>query len=98
MARTNPFSDVYRVGRLNYNQVSDRILRVLEIDIAALDLSDENSHGIVPDGAPPIDGVVVCYDSSEESSFDPVETVLRKCPLVQSSWPLVHGKQILSRT
>ena len=69
---------MYRVGRLNYNQALDRILRVLEIDIVALDLTSEHTHGIVPEGAPPIDGVVVCYDSSEEASFDQVEPVLRK--------------------
>lgn len=70
-------TDVYRVGRLNYNQASDRILRVLEIDVISLDLSSD-THGIVPDGAPPIDGVVICYDSSDEISFEHVETVLRE--------------------
>lgn len=70
--------DVYRVGRLNFNQMIDSILRVLEIDITSLDLSKENTHGIIPDGAPPIDGIVVCYDLADESSFEPVEAVLGK--------------------
>lgn len=71
-------SDIYRVGRLNFNQAHDHILRVLEIDISDLDLTSGNVRGIVPEGAPPIDGVVICYDSSESSSFDKVEAVLRE--------------------
>lgn len=71
-------SDIYRVGRLTINQPHDHILRVLEIDISDLDLTSANVRGIVPEGAPSIDGVVICYDSSEDSSFDKVEAVLRK--------------------
>ncbi|KAJ3554551.1 hypothetical protein NM688_g3048 [Phlebia brevispora] len=71
------FRYVYRVGRLILNQAHDHILRVLEIDLAALDLREDHASGIVPEGAPPIDGVAVCYDSSDRSSFEQVEVVLQ---------------------
>ncbi len=71
--------DVYRVGRITYDRAAtDRLLRVLEVDISALDLAPNSSHGIFPEGAPAIDGLVVCYETSEELSFSAVEEVLRK--------------------
>lgn len=71
--------DVYRVGRLNFvNSVHDHMLRVLEIDTEVLNLTNGHGRGIVPEGAPPIDALVVCYDSSDSSSFEEVEVVLRK--------------------
>lgn len=59
----------------------DRLLRVLEIDILSLDLSTGGYHGILPEGAPPIDGLVLCYDASNETSFSNVEDVLRELNL-----------------
>ncbi|KIP11969.1 hypothetical protein PHLGIDRAFT_98679 [Phlebiopsis gigantea 11061_1 CR5-6] len=70
------FRYVYRVGRISHNQATDRLLRVLEVDILSLDLSVNGYHGILPEGAPAIDGLVLCYDASNETSFVHVEDVL----------------------
>ena len=51
---------------------------MLEVDILSLDLSADGYHGILPEGAPAIDGLVLCYDASNEASFANVEDVLRK--------------------
>lgn len=66
------------MGRISHNQATDRLLRVLEVDILSLDLSADGYHGILPEGAPAIDGLVLCYDASNEASFANVEDVLRK--------------------
>ena len=38
-----------------------------------------------PQYLPPIDGVIICYDSSNKSSYQPVEGLLSECYLVRSS-------------
>ena len=58
-------------------QAADKLLRVLEIDIPS-DFSNGTYHGILPEGAPAVDGLVVCYDASDESTFAHVEAVLGK--------------------
>ncbi|KAI0695598.1 ras guanine nucleotide exchange factor domain-containing protein [Cytidiella melzeri] len=62
------FRYIYRVGRLSHHYAADCLLRVLEVDILALDSSTETR--IFPEGAPPVDGLVFCYDASEAESFD----------------------------
>ena len=69
------------------------MLRVLEIDTEVLNLTNGHGRGIVPEGAPPIDALVVCYDSSDSSSFEEVEVVLRKhCDSVYSRLSLIHRR------
>jgi hypothetical protein len=58
---------VYRVGRINLKHAPDCLLRVLEIDVLSWELSAETS--IFPEGAPPIDGLIFCYDASDPDSF-----------------------------
>ncbi|GJE86098.1 ras GEF [Phanerochaete sordida] len=70
------FRYIYRVGRISYNQATDRLLRVLEVDTPPGTHGD-GQRGFLPEGAPPIDGLVICYDASEESTFTNVEGVLQ---------------------
>lgn len=67
--------DTYRTGRIFGHNTSDRILRVIEVDISDFDLSQigkqELSRGT------PLDGIIVCYDAGQESSFRHVEDILR---------------------
>ncbi|EKM61029.1 uncharacterized protein PHACADRAFT_247338 [Phanerochaete carnosa HHB-10118-sp] len=70
------FRYIYRVGRISYNQATDRLLRVLEVDIPP-DIAGDGQRGILPEGAPAIDGLVVCYDASQESTFTNVVEVLQ---------------------
>lgn len=55
--------------------MSDCHLHVLEVDIAPTNVGLPAG----PEGIPPISGVVICYDSSDQSSFQPVENLLRMC-------------------
>ncbi|KAI0348025.1 ras GEF [Trametopsis cervina] len=70
------FKYVYRVGRISHKQASDCLLRVLEVDFLALDFGSDEHPSIFPEGAPPIDGLVLCYDSSDRTSFKYVEKAL----------------------
>ena len=54
---------------------------MLEVDIPS-DMSGEGQRGFLPEGAPPIDGLVICYDASKESTFANVEGVLREWHLI----------------
>lgn len=72
-------SDAYRTTRVPIaGPAPDRLLRTLEIDIAALDLNQTESLKLLPLGVPSVDAVMVCYDVSDESSFGHVEDVLSK--------------------
>jgi hypothetical protein len=53
--------------------LSDCLLHVLEVDIAPTNVGLPAG----PEGIPPINGVVICYDSSDQLSFQPVENLLR---------------------
>jgi hypothetical protein len=56
-------------------ETTDKLLRVLEVDIPS-DFSNDTYQGVLPEGAPAIDGLIVCYDASEESTFANIEEVL----------------------
>lgn len=53
-------------------------LRVLEIDIASLDLNQTRATQVCPDGVPPLDALVICYDASQEASFTCVSDFIRE--------------------
>ena len=55
--------------------LSDCLLHVLEVDIAPTNVGLPAR----PEGIPPISAVAICYDSSDQSSFQPVENLLRMC-------------------
>ncbi|TEB35021.1 ras GEF [Coprinellus micaceus] len=63
------------VGQGGYHQdaLPEGSLLVIEVDVPP-DLSDLPQ---LPPDLPPIDGIVVCYDASNPTTFQPVETLLR---------------------
>lgn len=74
--------DSYRVGHFVGHDSESRIpLRVLEVDIASLDLSQTKFKAtqVCPDGVPPVDGLVICYDASREQTFSYVADLICEC-------------------
>ncbi|KAH8102648.1 ras GEF [Cristinia sonorae] len=71
------FSYTYRVGRIVQEPENLLTLRVLEIDMAALDLTQTHATELCPEGVPVVDGLVICYDASRESSFTQVADLIR---------------------
>lgn len=71
-------TDSYRVGKLVHDADALLPLRVLEIDIAALDLTQLRAVSLCPDGVPPVDGLVICYDASRETTFSRVADLIRE--------------------
>ncbi|TFY80120.1 hypothetical protein EWM64_g3895 [Hericium alpestre] len=69
------FDYTFHEGRIVQQAGIEVKVRVLEVNISYLNLNDRGS--IWPEGATPLDGVFVCYDVSEESSFARVEGVLQ---------------------
>lgn len=79
------YPDCYRSGKIPHEtSVPDTELRVLEVDIASLNLSQTRPSRVCPEGAPPVDAIIICYDAGRESSFAHVEDVLRAYILSQS--------------
>jgi len=70
-------SDTLREGKVANGQGVGAVLNVLEVDTAVLKARRESSHGMWPGRAPPLDGVMVCYDVSRKDSFSEVEDILR---------------------
>ncbi|KAI0963551.1 hypothetical protein AcW1_000596 [Taiwanofungus camphoratus] len=68
-SREDALTYTYRTGRLCISGGPDRLLRVLEIDFSTLDLSQCGSE-MWPDGKSTIDGVLLCYDTGREETFD----------------------------
>ncbi|KAL0951160.1 hypothetical protein HGRIS_007892 [Hohenbuehelia grisea] len=68
-----------RIGRTsNHKSVPDAHLYVIEIDISASPIDPPALHAVAwPDGTPRVDGVIICYDVSDEASFAPVISLLR---------------------
>jgi GTPase SAR1 family protein len=68
-----------RVGRVTHNENSpDCPLHVLEVEASICNLDNSDSKGpFWPEGAPRVDGVLICYDASDEESFTPVENLLK---------------------
>lgn len=57
----------------------DRTFSVVEVDVACLATNLEAPYGVIwPDGAPRLEGVIVCYDASNEASFRCVRGLLSK--------------------
>ncbi len=54
----------------------DCVLRVLEVDVLSLDLTNDNN--IFPEGALAVDGLVFCYDASDPESFKCIPPILSK--------------------
>ncbi|THH16724.1 hypothetical protein EUX98_g9256 [Antrodiella citrinella] len=75
--RGGVFNYSYRVGRIVYDSDSFITLRVLEIDIASLDIIQIRASRVCTDGVPLVDGLVICYDASRESSFGRVADLIR---------------------
>ncbi|KAJ7487620.1 ras guanine nucleotide exchange factor domain-containing protein [Mycena galericulata] len=69
------FSATYslRVGRIR-DGFEEYSLHVIEADVSKTTLDDS----VWPDGSPPIDGVIMCYDASDPDSFLPVEGLLQR--------------------
>ncbi|KAI9453994.1 ras GEF, partial [Russula earlei] len=65
-----------REGKVTDEQGGEAILNVLEVDTAVLKARLESSHGMWPDRAPTLDGVIVCCDVSRKDSFAEVEDTL----------------------
>lgn len=69
--------DTRRIGRITRNEdASDCPLHVIEVAIPNTAPGTEGS--VWPKGLPRIDGVIICYDSSDGLSFRPVEGLLRE--------------------
>ncbi|ETW87236.1 hypothetical protein HETIRDRAFT_378044 [Heterobasidion irregulare TC 32-1] len=70
--------DISREGTLVYEHLPDRLLRVLEVDNSSLRIDGTVSGlPVWPENAPRLDGVIVCYDVSQEASFAHVEDLLK---------------------
>ncbi|TFK41136.1 ras guanine nucleotide exchange factor domain-containing protein [Crucibulum laeve] len=75
-------------------------LHVIEVDIPATSTDISLQHTLVlPADQPPIDGVLICYDSSTLSSFQPVESLLKtygtlKLPIVVLACKVDQERQI----
>ena len=59
----------------NQNSSSPSCLQVLEIIEVEIQTTDDSLLDW-PQSLPPIDGVIICYDSSTKSSYQPVEGLL----------------------
>lgn len=69
----SPLRFTRRIGRIRQAEdLSDCLLHVIEVDMAPTNVGLPP----IPEGDPPINGVVICYDSSDQSSFQPVENLL----------------------
>lgn len=75
------FEYTFRTGRIpRPHSGRTRILGVMEVDVPArsLDHVSNTDCPIWPGGAPDIQGVLICYDCSDEQSFQPIESLLRE--------------------
>jgi len=74
--------DTRRIGRIIHNEDNpDCDLHILEVGTSVPRVHPSSKKGSLfwPDGAPPVDGVIICYDASSRLSFGPVEELLRGC-------------------
>ncbi|KAH9946633.1 ras GEF [Amylocystis lapponica] len=89
---------IYRSGTISYTpDTPPRVLHVLEVDTAALNLSPSGSQSVWPDGRPSLDALLVCYDSSQGQSYDSVEDVLRGFSHVKLPCVVISCKNDLTR-
>jgi hypothetical protein len=80
-----PFNlDSRRIGSIPSDEhFPDRPIQVLEVE-SPLNL-DRPTSRIWPEFLPKLHGVIVCYDASLEGSFQPVQTLVRKCFLTSGA-------------
>ena len=72
-------SDSQRVGRFSRDSNNDHPLYIIEIDVTPASLDPPSTRAVAwPEGTPRVDGVIICYDSSDENSFAPVESLLSR--------------------
>ena len=72
------YPDYFRSGKIPHEaSVPDTELRVLEVDISSLNLSQVRPARVCPEGGPSVDAIILCYDAGREASFLHVEDVLR---------------------
>ncbi len=57
---------------------------MLEADVSAFNLKD--ACGIWEDANEAWDGIIICYDATEENSLLHVEDLLRQCPSARHYW------------
>jgi hypothetical protein len=74
------YLDTRRVGRVAQSEYNpDCALNVLEITASGRRANQPVKTGSFwPNGVPPADGVVACYDASDPQSFAPIEDLLRR--------------------
>lgn len=86
-------SDTRRIGQIGRNENNpDCPLHVLEVEASTSSI-DVSKDAVWPDGAPSVDGVLICYDASDEVSFRPVENLLRKLEFYASVSVLTISRQ-----
>ena len=75
-------SDSRRIGKLSKTDDSPECpLIVIELDIpSAIPDASLATVNFLPD-ATKVDGTLICYDASDETSFRPVEALIRELPL-----------------
>ncbi|THH16999.1 hypothetical protein EW146_g3739 [Bondarzewia mesenterica] len=72
------FGYIVREGTLVHEHSPERVLRVLEVDSPSLQIEPNLADlRLWPKAAPRLDGVIVCYDVSQEASFAQVEYLLK---------------------
>ncbi|KAI0051683.1 ras GEF [Auriscalpium vulgare] len=71
-----PFTYTLREGKIGDDTAPECVLNVLELDATVLKDKRMDQY-IWPDGAPSLDGVVVCYDVSRKETFVHVEDLIR---------------------
>jgi hypothetical protein len=80
--------DSRRIGSISSDEhFPDRPIQVLEVD-SPLNLDGTTSR-IWPEFLPKLHGVIVCYDASLDGSFQPVQTLVRKCCLTSGAKSVV---------
>ena len=62
----------FKAENTQSSNASLQVLEVIEVEIETTD----DSLPDWPQCLPPIDGVIICYDSSSKSSYQPVESLL----------------------
>jgi hypothetical protein len=96
-------TDVRRIGQVTDIEILGEMtpscpLHLLEVDIGNLGWNQPTSppNNNSSAGAPQVDGVLICYDATAQSSFTHVEDLLSKftvpCVLIR-----VHGEAIAER-
>ncbi|TFK57283.1 ras GEF [Heliocybe sulcata] len=94
------FNYTFRTGKIPRPHSSHgRVLGLMEVDVPArnLDHVSTSAGPVWPGGAPDIQGVLICYDSSDETSFQPVERLLREYRELKLPTVVVACKSDLER-